>query len=115
QESVRLSDLDGESVIRFDVAPAHDIGRPPEISGIQMVEDELDAVALGRGLALVPASAAAYYQPSDVAYRPLADTHPYEVALATTAGQCARPEVESCIGVAVPAPERGPGRRATAG
>ena len=101
REAVTIGDLDGEPVVPFDNAPAHHVGRLSEISGGRTVEEKLEAVALGHGLALVPASAAEYYQRADVVYRPVADAPPYQVALAVAAGQRSRPEVESFIGTAI--------------
>jgi DNA-binding transcriptional LysR family regulator len=67
------------------------------------MEEKLEAVALGHGLALVPATAAAYYQRPDITYRTVTGAPPYQVALATTADAAKRPEVRAFIATAVTA------------
>lgn len=101
QAEVSLADLADEPMLRYDAAPDHDSGRPAGISGIRTMEEKLEAVALGHGLALVPATAAAYYQRPDIAYRPVAGAAPYQVALATTADAARRPEVRAFLAAAV--------------
>jgi DNA-binding transcriptional LysR family regulator len=88
QESVTIGDLDEATIVSFDTAPAHHVGRPSQISGVRTLEEKLEAVALGHGLALVPASAAAYYQRNDVVYRHVADAPPYQVAGPISASHC---------------------------
>jgi DNA-binding transcriptional LysR family regulator len=80
-DAVRLGDLAGEAMLRYDTAPEHEAGRPSRGRGIRTMEEKLEAVALGHGLALVPATAAAYYQRPDITYRPVPDAQPYQVAL----------------------------------
>ena len=63
----------------------------------------LDAVAVGVGLALVPASVATLHQRPDITFRPVADTPRYRVALSVAPETRQRPEVEAFIGVAVEA------------
>ncbi|HEY2698495.1 MAG TPA: LysR family transcriptional regulator [Pseudonocardiaceae bacterium] len=65
------------------------------------VETTLDAVAVGVGLALVPAAVAATHQRSDITFRPVTDTPRYRVALSVAPEARQRPEVEAFIGVAV--------------
>jgi DNA-binding transcriptional LysR family regulator len=65
------------------------------------MEEKLEAVALGHGLALVPATAAAYYQRPDIAYRPVLGTPPYQIALATLPDTAQRPEVRAFISTAL--------------
>jgi DNA-binding transcriptional LysR family regulator len=67
------------------------------------MEEKLEAVALGHGLALVPATAAAYYQRPDITYRPVTGAQPYQVALATTTETAARPEVQAFVKTALAA------------
>ncbi len=61
----------------------------------------LDAVAVGAGLAIVPASVAATHQRPDITFRPIADTPRYRVALSVAPESRQRPEVEAFINVAV--------------
>jgi hypothetical protein len=55
----------------------------------------------GHGLALVPATAAAYYQRPDITYRPVTGAQPYQVALATTADTAQRPEAQAFVKAAL--------------
>jgi DNA-binding transcriptional LysR family regulator len=65
------------------------------------MEERLEAVALGHGLALVPATAAAYYQRPDITYRPVTGAQPYQVALATTTDTAQRAEARAFIKTAL--------------
>jgi DNA-binding transcriptional LysR family regulator len=98
---VSLADLASEQMLRYDTAPEHQAGRPSAKQGIRTMEEKLEAVALGHGLALVPATAAAYYQRPDITYRPVSGAPPYQVALATTADTAQRPEAQAFIKTAV--------------
>jgi DNA-binding transcriptional LysR family regulator len=101
RDAVTLADLADEPLLRYDAAPDHDIGRPSTKRAIRTMEEKLEAVALGHGLALVPATAAAYYRRPDVTYRPVLDAPPYQVALATTPDTAQRPHVQAFIKTAV--------------
>jgi DNA-binding transcriptional LysR family regulator len=57
-------------------APAGDTPRP------RAVEEKLEHVAAGRGVAVLPASTARFYQRPDVIYRPVTGLAPNEVVLA---------------------------------
>jgi DNA-binding transcriptional LysR family regulator len=103
RSSVTIPDLADESVLRYTAAPEHGIGRPAGAAGLRTMEEKLEAVALGRGLALVPATAAAYYQRPDIVYLPVTGAPPYQVALATAAGQSGRPEVAEFLRIAAAA------------
>jgi DNA-binding transcriptional LysR family regulator len=111
-----LADLAAEPMLRSDSVPTQPTGKPteqraaelpaactgtPSVTSVTSMEEKLEAVALGSGLALVPASAAACYQRPDVVYRPVADVPPYRVALATAAGRRRRPEVEAFLNTAL--------------
>jgi DNA-binding transcriptional LysR family regulator len=100
-DTVSLADLAGEAMLRYDTAPEHDTGRPSAKRGIRTMEEKLEAVALGHGLALVPATAAAYYQRPDITYRPVTGAQPYQVALATTTETARRPEAQAFIKTAL--------------
>jgi DNA-binding transcriptional LysR family regulator len=97
--SVMLADLADEPMLRYDTAPVQHTGR--DVSGVRTLEETLEAVAQGKGLALVPSSAAADHQRPDITYRPVADAPPYGVALAVAAGGEHRPEVESFLRTAI--------------
>jgi DNA-binding transcriptional LysR family regulator len=98
--SVTLSDLADEPLLRYDSAPVHGAGHDASFSGVRTMEEKLEAVALGHGIALLPETAARYYQRADIAYRPVSDAPPYTVALATVAAAPFRPEVEEFISAA---------------
>jgi DNA-binding transcriptional LysR family regulator len=100
REVVSLEDLAEETMLSYDAAPKHEVGRPSPRRGVRTMEEKLEAVVLGHGLALVPASAAAYYQRPDIAYRPVTDAPAYGVALATAVGSSRRPEVAAFIAAA---------------
>jgi DNA-binding transcriptional LysR family regulator len=100
RDVVSLADLADETMLSYDAAPEHDLGRPSPRHGVRTMEEKLEAVVLGHGLALVPASAAAYYQRPDIAYRPVPDAPPYGVALATAIGSSQRPEIRGFIAAA---------------
>jgi DNA-binding transcriptional LysR family regulator len=100
-DSVSLADLADEPMLRYDTAPEHEVGRPAADRGIRTMEEKLEAVALGHGLALVPATAAAYYQRPDIAYRPVTGAPPYQVALATTTDTAQRPEAQAFVKTAL--------------
>jgi len=100
QECVLIADLKDEAVLRYATAPEHVVGRPANVDGIRTMEEKLEAVALGHGLALVPATAAAYYQRPDIVYRQVLDAPPYGVGLATTTEAAGRREVAAFIATA---------------
>src|ERR1700689_2488334 len=102
-DAVSLADLASETMLRYDTAPEHEAGRPSPRRGLRTMEEKLEAVALGHGLALVPATAAAYYQRPDITYRPVTGAQPYQVALATTTETAARPEVQAFVKTALAA------------
>jgi DNA-binding transcriptional LysR family regulator len=99
--SVSLADLANEPMLRYDTAPEHEAGRPSARRGIRTMEEKLEAVALGHGLALVPATAAAYYQRPDIAYRPVTGAPPCQVALAATTDTAQRPDAQAFIKTAL--------------
>jgi DNA-binding transcriptional LysR family regulator len=101
RDSVSPADLAGEPMLRYDTAPEHEAGPPSAKREIRTMEEKLEAVALGHGLALVPATAAAYYQRPDITYRPVTGAPPYQVALATTPDTAKRPEAQAFVKTAV--------------
>jgi DNA-binding transcriptional LysR family regulator len=107
-DAVSLADLASETILRYDTAPEHEAGRPSSRPGIRTMEEKLEAVALGHGLALVPATAAAYYQRPDITYRHVTGAQPYQVALATTTETARRPEAQAFVKTAVAVGRRSP-------
>jgi DNA-binding transcriptional LysR family regulator len=99
-DRVTLADVEDQPILRYDSAPAHHAGRQATVSGVRTMEEKLEAVALGHGLAFVPASATAYYQRADIVYLPVVGAPSYEVALATIAGQAERPEIDWFVKIA---------------
>jgi len=100
EESVEIDQLAHEAMLRYDSAPTHDVGHPADVEGVRTMEEKLEAVAMGRGVALLPESAAKYYQRADIVYIPVTDGAPYHVALATVSAASKRPEVEAFIAAA---------------
>jgi DNA-binding transcriptional LysR family regulator len=100
QASITLGDLDDEPLLRYDAAPEHGVGQVSGLTGVRTMEEKLEAVALGLGLALLPATAANYYQRTDIVYRSVDDAPPYQVALATVSGGRVRPEVDAFMSAA---------------
>ena len=100
-DTVGLGDLTGEPMLRYDAAPEHEAGHPSAKREIRTMEEKLEAVALGHGLALVPATAAAYYQRPDITYRPVTGAQPYQVALAATTETTQRPEAQAFVKIAL--------------
>ncbi|WP_309615145.1 LysR substrate-binding domain-containing protein [Salinibacterium sp.] len=98
--SIVLDQLEDESLLRYDVAAHHATGTPSLVSGVRTIEEQLDAVASGLGLALLPETAANFYQRADITYRPVADSPPYQVALATVSGGRNRPEISAFVAAA---------------
>jgi DNA-binding transcriptional LysR family regulator len=110
EESVSLAQLAIEPILRYDSAPSHAVGVASAAEGVRTMEEKLEAVAMGHGAALLPATAAHYYQRPDIVYLAVRDAPPYQVALATTVGGHRRPEVDSFIRAAqslYPAPVHG--------
>lgn len=64
------ADLDGEAIL----------GREPRCTAT--IEEKLELVAAGVGIALVPRSVARYYSRPDLVHRPVADAVSYETCLA---------------------------------
>ena len=71
--SLSLADLDGESIL------------DPTRRRISSVEEKLELVAAGRGIAVVPTSVATSYSRPELVYRPLADAVPLETCLVVMA------------------------------
>ncbi|MDQ0380228.1 LysR family transcriptional regulator [Amycolatopsis thermophila] len=84
---LKQADLEGESVLR-----AHS-------RQVRSIEEKLELVAAGRGIAMVPRSVARYYARPDLVHRPIADAEPFEVCLAVADGH-RRPHTAEFLRVA---------------
>jgi DNA-binding transcriptional LysR family regulator len=93
---VRLAELAGENMLQ------HPSGIPewqriladrpeqaPDLTGMDFhsVEEKLEAVAVGRGISVLPESTARYYHRPDIAYLPITDIPENEVRLAWAANR----------------------------
>jgi DNA-binding transcriptional LysR family regulator len=94
KESVTLDDLEGEPIprlrrpeakppVRLDLRS--DAARWPDDPVVDTVEDKLELIASGRGIAIIPAGPRANFRP-DLTTIPLDGTEPSHVAVATRAG-----------------------------
>ena len=99
-DTVTVSDLDGEPVLR----PLDDVVAWPTAPGVpvehrpETVKDATELVAAGVGVLVVPQSLARLHHRKDLTYRPIADAPTCPVALAVPEGQ--QPAlVEEFIGI----------------
>lgn len=98
KESVRIGDLADEHLLNDpdavpewrDVAVELRAGTAPARRGFRSVEEKLEHVAAGRGIAVIPRSTSEYYTRPDVAHVPVEDLPPNEVCLAWPAGRRSR-------------------------
>jgi DNA-binding transcriptional LysR family regulator len=95
KESVRIADLAVDHLLQNpDAVPewrdiaveAREPGRR-EVPAIDSVEEKLELVAAGKGVAIIPASTARFYTRPDVVTIPVTDLSPNQVALAWPAGR----------------------------
>lgn len=86
KESIRMADLAGEHSLQSpDLIPEWSgiaADQPTRLPVMRTVEAKLEHVAAGRGLVILPQSAAAFYTRPDVTYVPIEDIAPSEIALA---------------------------------
>ncbi|GAB3577092.1 LysR family transcriptional regulator [Amycolatopsis endophytica] len=68
------ADIDGEPVLHA------------QRRRITTIEEKLELVAAGRGIAMVPRSVARYYARPDLVHRPIAGADPFEICLAVADG-----------------------------
>ncbi|MDX3772396.1 MULTISPECIES: LysR family transcriptional regulator [unclassified Streptomyces] len=93
--AVTISDLASEHLLQDpnavpewrDVALELRGRRQPEVPAIHQVEEKLELVATGAGIAVVPLSTANFYTRPDVVPLPVEDIGPNEVALAWVASR----------------------------
>jgi DNA-binding transcriptional LysR family regulator len=70
--------------IATELRNRHDHRQSPALTS---VEEKLESVAAGRGIAVVPESVAAFYRRSDITVAAITDIGPSEVCLAWDAAQ----------------------------
>ncbi|HEY3467956.1 MAG TPA: LysR substrate-binding domain-containing protein [Amycolatopsis sp.] len=95
KESVRVADLAAEHLLNHpdavpewrDVATGLRDGTAPPWREFRSVEEKLEHVAAGQGIAVVPLSTSAYYTRPDVVCVPVEDLPPNEVCLAWVASR----------------------------
>jgi DNA-binding transcriptional LysR family regulator len=95
KESVLVGDLADEHLLNDpdavpewrDVAVELRDGTAPRRRGFRSVEEKLEHVAAGRGIAVIPRSTSEYYTRPDVAHVPVEDLPPNEVCLAWVAAR----------------------------
>ncbi|MEV6645673.1 LysR substrate-binding domain-containing protein [Amycolatopsis sp. NPDC051371] len=95
KESVLVGDLADEHLLNDpdavpewrDVAVELRDGTAPRWRGFRSVEEKLEHVAAGRGIAVIPRSTSEYYTRPDVAHVPIEDLPPNEVCLAWVAAR----------------------------
>ncbi|MEU8638896.1 LysR substrate-binding domain-containing protein [Amycolatopsis sp. NPDC048633] len=95
KESVLVGDLAGEHLLNDpdavpewrDVAVELRDGTAPRRRGFRSVEEKLEHVAAGRGIAVIPRSTSEYYTRPDVVHVPVEDLPPNEVCLAWVAAR----------------------------
>jgi DNA-binding transcriptional LysR family regulator len=89
KDSITSTDLLGEPVIWHENLTLFPGRAPQPASGhrVTSVEDKLEQVAAGRGISVLPASAAAYYQRPDIRYVPVPELPPDQVCLACVSGR----------------------------
>ncbi|WP_329047239.1 LysR substrate-binding domain-containing protein [Amycolatopsis sp. NBC_01488] len=98
KESVRVGDLADEHLLNDpdavpewrDVAVELREGAAPRRREFRSVEEKLEHVAAGRGIAVIPRSTSEYYTRPDVAHVPVEDLPPNEVCLAWVAARRSR-------------------------
>lgn len=96
KESVRIADLatdhllqDPDAVPEWrDLATELRSGDRNPVPAIHSVEEKLELVAGGEGIAVIPASTARFYTRTGVAAIPIEDIGPNHVALAWSNGRC---------------------------
>lgn len=98
KESLRVGDLADEHLLNDpdavpewrDIAVELREGTRPARRPVRNVEEKLEHVAVGRGVAIVPRSTSEYYTRPDVALVPVEDLPPNEVCLAWVSGRRSR-------------------------
>ncbi|WP_328616093.1 LysR substrate-binding domain-containing protein [Amycolatopsis sp. NBC_00355] len=102
KDSVLIADLADEHLLNDpgavpewrEVAAELRDGTALPFRGFRSVEEKLEHVAAGTGIAVIPLSTSEYYTRPDVAHVPIADLPPNEVCLAWVATRRSRPIYE---------------------
>jgi DNA-binding transcriptional LysR family regulator len=89
KEEVTEADLAGEPLVRHAGPGTHPTRRPHPDSGLRVrgVEETLEHVAAGRGIAFVARSETSFYSRPDIGYVPVPELAPGQVCLATVASR----------------------------
>ena len=98
KESVDIADLADEHLLQDpdavpewrDVAVELREGTSPGFPQFHSIEEKLEHVAAGRGIAIIPASTASYYTRPDVVHLPVDDLGPNQVSVAWVATRRSR-------------------------
>jgi DNA-binding transcriptional LysR family regulator len=98
KESVDIADLADEHLLQDpdavpewrDVAVELREGTSPGFPRFHSIEEKLEHVAAGRGIAIIPVSTASYYTRPDVVHLPVDDLGPNQVSLAWIATRRSR-------------------------
>ncbi|HEY2059649.1 LysR family transcriptional regulator [Amycolatopsis sp. NBC_01480] len=98
KESVSITDLAAEHLLNDpdavpewrDIAVELRSGGRPRAHGYHSIEEKLEHVAAGLGIAIVPLSTSEYYTRADVTCVPVADLPPNQVSLAWMASRRSR-------------------------
>jgi DNA-binding transcriptional LysR family regulator len=98
KESVDIADLADEHLLQDpdavpewrDVAVELREGTSPGFPRFRSIEEKLEHVAAGRGIAIIPVSTASYYTRPDVVHLPVDDLGPNQVSLAWIATRRSR-------------------------
>jgi DNA-binding transcriptional LysR family regulator len=88
-KALTLGDLAGETILQHASSEA-DRTTP---AAVRNLEEGLEAVLLGIGIAWVPASAAAYFRRTGIVYRPVLEAPRFDVVLVVDPAQIDRREV----------------------
>ena len=94
-ETLTMAGLETETMLRQ--ASSADDARG---SAVRNMEEGLEAVLLGEGLAWAPTSAAMYYQRPDIVYRPVKDAPRFDIVLVAEPARIDRNEVQWFVRVA---------------
>ncbi|HEY2700822.1 MAG TPA: LysR family transcriptional regulator [Pseudonocardiaceae bacterium] len=102
KESVDIADLADEHLLQDpdavpewrDVAVELREGTSPGFPRFHSIEEKLEHVAAGRGIAIIPVSTASYYTRPDVVHLPVDDLGPNQVSLAWIATRRSRVIIE---------------------
>jgi DNA-binding transcriptional LysR family regulator len=98
KESITIADLADEHLLQDpdavpewrDVAIELREGTSPGYPHFSSIEEKLEHVAAGRGIAIIPVSTATYYNRPDVTHLPVEDLGPNQVSLAWIASRRSR-------------------------